>query len=143
MHEFTEGQKVTIEDHYQGVLEIATVSRLLKRKMVLSNGKEWRSDGLKPYGISDSWYTGPSVRPYKNDDQQKLQRSRNFSLVRKFTEWSHLEDSELMVVAAICKTVYGRLDKGILGSGNRSPDGSKDGRRTGIRVQEQLDKEKP
>lgn len=77
---FVVGQKVCLRDRYLFPQEILTVVKSGTRKLVLSDGSEWRADGRRPWGRrpwgnNDPWYTGNRVTRLEDGDERKIDRS--------------------------------------------------------------------
>lgn len=113
MNDFIEGQRVVIDGgRPHGIVRITTVSKVSKTMITLADGSRWKNGGFKPWGNNDSWYTGPSVRAYKPEDDASLKRSIDLRMIENFRIWASLPDDCLHAVAEILRGNKNPVDEG-------------------------------
>lgn len=109
------GQSVTIHDHYRGPVKITTVEKVTNggKRVVTSDGKEWKMPFGLPWGNKDRWYTGPTIRPFQDGDLEAMERKRLVAGIMKFSEWvsSHGHvNKDMPVTTEALRSVVAAMD---------------------------------
>lgn len=85
---FRVGDRVTVHTSQGGPQSLATVAKFTNdgRRMELSDGSEWRSDGKRQWSFRGSFYKGPWVEPIADGDEDHVAKRRIIGRIRKFAD---------------------------------------------------------
>lgn len=112
MHEeFKEGQQVCVVDVRGVPVKLLTVTKILKRKAVLSDNSEWHLNGDQPYGRRDTYYRGPHIRSVRPTDDEQI-RTRNLAGWLGKVPWGELPLETLREVHRIVRPMM--VEKGLI-----------------------------